>query len=235
MCRAWGDYTPGGWAVKFVVTCMATIALKAYSGTGWIGKAIQLQTRSRYSHIAVRIPAGVQIDGTDLCLQEAEDARADMRDGLSPQDMAIAQQKLEAAEYLLDEELCRWDFKWPVIYEAEWPRVLSRPEAPSDVACNVDDYCFTADDHALARGLLFLGMQVGKRYDLSSVVRFVARKQASRASAEKWFCSELAFVFAKKCGVQLLSHCWPWEVAPRDIALSPAFGGVTWRGTVPHP
>lgn len=63
--------------------------------------------------------------------------------------------------------------------------------------------------------------KVGHSYDYSSVLRFISRRQASRHSSGKWFCSELAFAGAAKFGCELLSRTEPWAVSPSGLWLSP--------------
>jgi len=59
------------------------------------------------------------------------------------------------------------------------------------------------------------------------VARFVSRRQASRASRGKWFCSELAFAAARKGGVHLLKNVEPWEVSPGGLSRSPLLTKIT--------
>lgn len=67
----------------------------------------------------------------------------------------------------------------------------------------------------------FLLAQLGKRYDWSSVLRFVSRRQASRRSREVWFCSELVFAAFQHVGINLLARTEPWEVSPGLLSRSP--------------
>lgn len=66
----------------------------------------------------------------------------------------------------------------------------------------------------------FAAAQVGKPYDLTMVLRFLSRRQESRKSRGKWFCSELAFAAIAKGGVALFQGTEPWEVAPDWIRRS---------------
>lgn len=68
----------------------------------------------------------------------------------------------------------------------------------------------------------FALQQLGKAYDYTMVARFVSRRQASRATAEKWFCSELVFAAFAHAGVHLLRATEPWEVSPGLLARAPA-------------
>ena len=70
----------------------------------------------------------------------------------------------------------------------------------------------------------WLNKQLGKRYDWSSVLRFVTRQQASRRAAEVWFCSELVFAAFRHVDIHLLARTQPWEVSPALLARTP-FGG----------
>jgi uncharacterized protein YycO len=67
----------------------------------------------------------------------------------------------------------------------------------------------------------WLEKQEGKDYDYTSVFRFISRRQASRTSSGKWFCSELAFAFIQQCGLNLLERIEPWAVDPNKLILSP--------------
>jgi uncharacterized protein YycO len=70
-------------------------------------------------------------------------------------------------------------------------------------------------------GVGFLSAQIGKPYDWLMVLRFVTRRQASRRSSGKWFCSELVFAAFQKAGIELLRDTEPWEVSPGLLARSP--------------
>lgn len=74
---------------------------------------------------------------------------------------------------------------------------------------------------ARAAAIAFAHAQLGKRYDYTSVLRFLSRRQARRKDAEVWFCSELAFAVAQAAGVTLLRDTEPWEVSPGLFARSP--------------
>jgi uncharacterized protein YycO len=85
------------------------------------------------------------------------------------------------------------------------------------VPCTLEQYASAMD---------FYHAQLGKRYDYSSVLRFVTRSQARRKAAAVWFCSELAFAGAQQAGLHLLGADvpWdvePWRVSPGHFALSP--------------
>lgn len=72
--------------------------------------------------------------------------------------------------------------------------------------------------------------QIGKGYDYTMVARFISRRQASRRTSGKWFCSELVFAALQKAGVNLLERTEPWEVSPGMLARSPL---LTLAGTLP--
>jgi uncharacterized protein YycO len=63
--------------------------------------------------------------------------------------------------------------------------------------------------------------QVGKKYDYTSVLRFVTRRQETRRSTGRWFCSELVFAGYHRMGVRLLERIEPWAVCPGRLSLSP--------------
>jgi len=67
----------------------------------------------------------------------------------------------------------------------------------------------------------FAAAQLGKGYDWTMVLRFLTRRQESRSSTGKWFCSELVFASLQQAGVNLLERCEPWEVSPGLLAKSP--------------
>lgn len=67
---------------------------------------------------------------------------------------------------------------------------------------------------------MFLSAQLGKKYDYTMVMRFVSRRQESRRSSNKWFCSELVFAAFQHAGITLLARTEPWEVSPRMLARS---------------
>lgn len=63
--------------------------------------------------------------------------------------------------------------------------------------------------------------QVGKPYDIWMVLRFLSRRQETRASTGKWFCSEFWFAGFLRFGIRLLALTEPWEVSPGGGARSP--------------
>ena len=65
---------------------------------------------------------------------------------------------------------------------------------------------------------LFLRSQIGKRYDYSSVLRFITRRDA--LDNDKIFCSELAELAFQSGGLKLLRGN-PSHHSPRDTVLSP--------------
>ena len=71
-------------------------------------------------------------------------------------------------------------------------------------------------DEAAARA--FAEHQIGHRYDFTSVMRFVSRRNAP--ANDKWFCSELALSIIESGGLDLL-HGNPSRMSPRDVVLSP--------------
>lgn len=108
------------------------------------------------------------------------------------------------------------------IIEATWPRVRRRFSRllPRDRrSVEVYEVDATRDQANAVRD--FCLRQVGKRYDLSSVFRFVSRKQASRKAAEVWFCSELVYAGLREGGIDLFQRTEPWEVSPEMLRRSP--------------
>lgn len=68
--------------------------------------------------------------------------------------------------------------------------------------------------------LNFLHKQIGKKYDISMIIRFITRNQETRESKEKWFCSELVYAAASKVS-PLLNNIEPWMASPAMISYSP--------------
>lgn len=67
----------------------------------------------------------------------------------------------------------------------------------------------------------FLVQQVGKLYDLTMCIRFFTRKQATRKTKGRWFCSELVFAAFQAAGIDLFKQTEPWAVSPGMLARSP--------------
>lgn len=66
----------------------------------------------------------------------------------------------------------------------------------------------------------FLLRQVGKKYDYTMVMRFITRRNETRKSSGKWFCSELAAAVCAKINAPLFANTEPWEVPPSWIHRS---------------
>lgn len=110
-----------------------------------------------------------------------------------------------------------------VLLEAKEGRgvIHERPVAAVLAAEAVDVVAVRCTPAQRESALAFARAQVGKRYDYTSVARFVSRRQARRKDAEVWFCSELAFAAAQQAGLDLLRETEPWEVSPGLFARSP--------------
>ncbi len=67
----------------------------------------------------------------------------------------------------------------------------------------------------------FLDAQLGKPYDVTMVLRFLSRRQETRKSKGRWFCSELVAAAFQEAGRPLLARTEPWEVSPGLLARSP--------------
>lgn len=63
--------------------------------------------------------------------------------------------------------------------------------------------------------------QLNKPYDYTMVARFVTRKQETRETKGKWFCSELVAAAFQHIGIPLFTHTEPWEVSPGMLARTP--------------
>lgn len=84
----------------------------------------------------------------------------------------------------------------------------------------IDFFAVEVTETQLAEITEFLKRQLGKRYDWTMVARFITRRQESRSTSDKWFCSELVFAAFKVAGVILLRDTDPWEVSPGLLARS---------------
>lgn len=84
----------------------------------------------------------------------------------------------------------------------------------------IDYFAVEVTETQLAEMTEFLKRQLGKRYDWTMVARFITRRQESRSTSDKWFCSELVFAAFKVAGVILLRDTDPWEVSPGLLARS---------------
>lgn len=108
-----------------------------------------------------------------------------------------------------------------VLIEAkEGKGVLARQLEPADEAATYFEVRGLTDEQ-VAQAWAFAAVQVHKGYDWTMVLRFVSRRQESRASTGKWFCSELVYAAFKEAGVDLLRETEPWEVSPGLLARSP--------------
>src|SRR5262245_16673912 len=67
----------------------------------------------------------------------------------------------------------------------------------------VERFAVGLSEIQFAKLAAFLDSQVGKPYDWTMVARFITRRQASRSTAGKWFCSELVFAALEAAGVSL--------------------------------
>jgi uncharacterized protein YycO len=65
----------------------------------------------------------------------------------------------------------------------------------------------------------FLLNQVGKKYDYSSIFRFLTREKAH--NDRRWFCSELVFAAFAAGGCRLLNCQEAYKISPALLALSP--------------
>lgn len=108
-----------------------------------------------------------------------------------------------------------------MIYEAkEFKGVLCRNANKKDYKADSFDLVNVMSDTQEKILTAFLRNQVNKRYDYTMVFRFVSRRQETRKSKNKWFCSELVFAALKKAGVTLFRETEPWEVSPGLIPRS---------------
>ena len=98
-------------------------------------------------------------------------------------------------------------------------RTLAEMRDPVDVYALPD-----LDDIAHANALEFARQQLGKPYDYLMVARFVTRRQETRRTSGKWFCSELVYAAFAFGALRSLLHpvnVEPWQVSPETLSYSP--------------
>lgn len=98
-------------------------------------------------------------------------------------------------------------------------RCLTLHEATLNQQVDVFDCPLTEPASAMLRS--FLEEQVGKGYDYTMVARFLSRRQESRSSSGKWFCSELVAAAFTKVGMDLLLRIPPCNISPGLLSYSP--------------
>ncbi len=105
------------------------------------------------------------------------------------------------------------------VYESQYPDgVTVRDFDPAkDNRAGVEWYRVDCDEESALR---FARKQLGKRYDYSSVLRFISRRQATQESLGRWFCSEYAVAQIVKGGVVPFAETEPWEVSPSMLVRS---------------
>lgn len=108
-----------------------------------------------------------------------------------------------------------------VIESREGKGVRQLPKLAPQNGEVVDLFSVEVTDSQLEDIAWFLNAQLGKAYDWTMVARFLTRRQESRGSTGKWFCSELVYAAFQQSGVDLLRATEPWEVSPGLLARSP--------------
>lgn len=112
-----------------------------------------------------------------------------------------------------------WLVSREVLWESQYGKGVIFTNSPT-FSCEVDVFSIVGDcDYS--KVIKFVEAQEGKKYDYTSVLRFISRRQESRKSRGKWFCSELVFAALEKGGLKLFSRCEPWEVSPGLLSMSP--------------
>lgn len=115
-------------------------------------------------------------------------------------------------------------FEFPdgmVMESREWKGVRMLTAHEQADGETIDRFTVYATPFQAAKVRAFCFDQLGKPYDWTMVARFVTRRQESRASSGKWFCSELVFAACLHAGIVLLRDTQPWEVSPGLLARSP--------------
>lgn len=112
-------------------------------------------------------------------------------------------------------------------WEATWPRVKKHYDL-DDVppGCELLQVRHAGTQRFKMRD--FLDDQVGKPYDLNSLLRFLTRKQEARKARGKWFCSELVFAAFQDAGIDLLHNIEPYQVSPAHLSWSTIPRPVAW-------
>jgi hypothetical protein len=106
------------------------------------------------------------------------------------------------------------------LYEAREGRLVARrPLTRADAEATWFTVTVTVEQYLAM--LAFAEEQLGKGYDYTMVARFLSRRQASRASSLKWFCSEYVFAIFHHAGLDLLARTECWEVSPGLLGRSP--------------
>lgn len=113
-----------------------------------------------------------------------------------------------------------------LIYEARTHSGV-RVRMPDNSEDAADRYAITVNDVNAIRMDVWLQAQVGKPYDFTMVLRFLTRRQESRRSCGKWFCSELVYAAFHHIGIDLLANTEPWEVSPGLLGRSPLLRRTT--------
>lgn len=162
-----------------------------------VGRLIRWQTRSEYSHAALVFS----------------------RELLSHIDDLAPLQKQFEGGVEVNHELTH---KLVTIEAREFRGVRLTEGVVKAIGANVDLFSVRGLglDH-LVLAWEFAKAQLGKDYDYTMVARFISRRQESRSTSDKWFCSELAFAAIRKAGIELLRGTEPWEVSPGLLARSP--------------
>jgi len=156
------------------------IELLYYHGKSWVSKAIQWQSRSPISHIAMRRD-DVTIEAWHKPLPFGKVQKNEGK--LSPFVLHTPGTRIDVFTVpRLDEPGGEW------IQGRAWSWALS---------------------------------QVGKKYDFRMVLRFVPRMSETKASADKWFCSELVTMAFTVGSYPLLERQSAAFVAPGALYISP--------------
>lgn len=166
--------------------------LLLYKGLSLVSKAIQLQTRSDYSHAAAYLEQDVVLSNGDAFMK-----------GTTWEAWHVGGPR-------------RVDNLW---LGGGQVRRLSNPWIDHDIKTEIEVWGFKpylgfSDEIAIR----YLESQVGKEYDFRNVFRFVSRKKP--AYNRKLFCSEYFSTMSNQAGVKLLNLA-PAQTAPCHLSWSP--------------
>ncbi len=104
------------------------------------------------------------------------------------------------------------------VLESQWPDgVRQRPLRPDENVVRFGVEGCSLDRWRLAEQ--FCREQIGKKFDLRGVFRFVTKVPHSQNG--KWFCSELVFQAFLVAGIPLLERVGAEQVPPAGIVRSP--------------
>lgn len=169
------------------------VELLFYRGTSFVSRAIQKQTRSVYSHVALK--RGVEV------LEAWHEPMFDPWWDPRPKGRVVLSEGA-GAPWSVHTDDARIDvYRIPAL------------EDGLEFGCTGCDRSERAWDWAVT--------QIGKRYDFAMVWKFIPRGRETDRSKDRWFCSELAAMAFTVAGYPLLERIPPSETSPGELVRSP--------------